>query len=141
MDDSNSNGGPSTPPRSTRGILAGQIERLGPAFRQRLARDRDQLEALFAAASAGGPDAASALRDLEISAHKLHGTAAMFGYEALGAAAGELEAGAHDAMTAGGIPADLEQRLRPRLHALEREIELAISSATATPSATDDQTK
>lgn len=133
MDDSNSNDEASKPPRSTRGILAGQIERLGPAFRQRLARDRDQLEALLATASAGGPDAAAALRDLEISAHKLHGTAAMFGYEALGAAAGELEAGAHDALMAGGIPADLEQRLRPRLQSLEREIELAISGATVTP--------
>lgn len=132
MDDSNSNNGKPNAPRTGRGILAGQVERLGPAFRQRLARDREQLESLLAVAATQGEAAAKALRDLEIAAHKLHGTAAMFGYETLGAAAGDLEAAAHDAIVTPGAPADLDAQLGPRLAALTREIDAALAGGNPT---------
>jgi HPt (histidine-containing phosphotransfer) domain-containing protein len=82
------------------GILAGQIAALGPAFRQRLVRDRHQLDALLATIAGAGdaPGDAGALREVELAAHKLHGTSAMFGYERLGLAAGRLEAAAHEAI-------------------------------------------
>lgn len=82
------------------GILAGQLATLGEAFRARLARDRDQLAAEIAAI-ASGDDPAGALRRLEVTAHKLHGTAAMFGYEELGHAAGRCEAAARRARAEG----------------------------------------
>lgn len=124
MDDSNS----SDRTRSSRGILAGQLERLGPAFRQRLGRDREQLVALLSAVEAADAASPAAIRELEICAHKLHGTAAMFGHERLGSAAGELEAAAHRAMAEGTPVADAARGMRPLLDALEREIDLAIAS-------------
>lgn len=103
MDDSSRRGG----------ILAGQIAALGPAFRQRLVRDRRQLDALLATIAGAGeaPAAAAALREVELAAHKLHGTSAMFGYERLGLAAGRLELAAHEAsaqsLPGGGAAAHL----------------------------------
>jgi HPt (histidine-containing phosphotransfer) domain-containing protein len=113
--------------RSNRGILAGQLERLGPAFRQRLARDREQFVTLLNAVGGADAGAPAALRELEVFAHKLHGTAAMFGHETLGAAAGELEAAAHAALAEGTPPADAAGRLRALYSTLEREIDAAIA--------------
>lgn len=78
-------------------LLAGQVAALGPAFRQRLVRDRRQIGALLAAIAAAGDAPSAAVREVELVAHKLHGTSAMFGYEQLGLAAGRLEAAAHAA--------------------------------------------
>jgi HPt (histidine-containing phosphotransfer) domain-containing protein len=80
------------------GILAGQIAALGPAFRQRLVRDRRQIDALLATIAAAADQPGPAVREVELAAHKLHGTSAMFGYEQLGVAAGRLEAAAHEAI-------------------------------------------
>jgi HPt (histidine-containing phosphotransfer) domain-containing protein len=111
--------------RSNRGILAGQLARLGPVFRQRLGRDREQLETLLTTVAGSGDGAPAALRELEVCAHKLHGTAAMFGYESLGAAAGRLEAEAHASLSAGVPHDETGARLQPLLDALDREIATA----------------
>jgi HPt (histidine-containing phosphotransfer) domain-containing protein len=113
--------------RSNRGILAGQLARLGPAFRQRLGRDREQLATLLAAVAGGGEGAPAALREFEACAHKLHGTAAMFGYESLGAAAGRLEAEAHASLSASPPHDAAGARLQPLLDALDREIATAMA--------------
>ena len=68
------------------GILAGQIAALGPAFRQRLVRDRRQIDALLATIAAAADQPGPAVREVELAAHKL------------GVAAGRLEAAARAAI-------------------------------------------
>jgi HPt (histidine-containing phosphotransfer) domain-containing protein len=109
------------------GILAGQVAALGPAFRQRLARDRNHIVALLATIAADEHAVAPALREIELAAHKLHGSSAMFGYEQLGHAAGRLETAAHEA-SAQALPGDRAAAHLAAAHtALVIEIEAALA--------------
>lgn len=107
------------------GILSGQMATLGAAFRARLERDRDQLAAEIATI-ASGEGLAGALRRVEVTAHKLHGTAAMFGYEALGQAAGRVEDAARRANAESLGAAAAYDLVQPTLAPLRALIEAAI---------------
>jgi HPt (histidine-containing phosphotransfer) domain-containing protein len=114
------------------GILAGQIAALGPAFRQRLVRDRRHVDALLATIAAADDAVGPAVREIELAAHKLHGTSAMFGYEQLGHAAGRLESAAHEAI-ARALPG---VRAAAHLGAAHAELVTEIDAALAgTPEA------
>jgi HPt (histidine-containing phosphotransfer) domain-containing protein len=113
-----------------RGILAAQVAALGPAFRQRLLRDRTLVLEQAAAIAAAGA-APPALRELEIAAHKLHGTAAMFGYEALGETAGRLEAAVGEVRAAGLDGAAAACRLEAPCRALVDGIDAAVAGLPA----------
>jgi HPt (histidine-containing phosphotransfer) domain-containing protein len=114
------------------GILAGQIAALGPAFRQRLVRDRRHVEALLTTIAAADDAVGPAVREIELAAHRLHGTSAMFGYEQLGHAAGRLETAAHEAI-ARALPGD---RVATHLAAAHAELVTEIEAALAgTPEA------
>lgn len=114
------------------GILSGQMETLGTAFRARLARDRDQLAAEIAKI-ASGEGLGGALRRVEVTAHKLHGTAAMFGYEELGHAAGRVEAAARRAHQDGLGPTAAHALVQPTLAPLCTLIEAALEQREAPP--------
>jgi HPt (histidine-containing phosphotransfer) domain-containing protein len=108
------------------GLLAGQVAALGPAFRQRLVRDRRQFEALLATIAAAGDAPSAAVREVELAAHKLHGTSAMFGYEQLGLAAGRLEAAAHAAIAEQMPGSRAAAQLAPVHGELAAEIQAAL---------------
>jgi HPt (histidine-containing phosphotransfer) domain-containing protein len=110
------------------GILAGQIAALGPAFRQRLVRDRGRVAALLGELEAAGDvPAPAAVREVESTAHKLHGTAAMFGYVELGEAAGRLEHAAHAAIADGLGGRAAKAFLAPLAGALTERIDAAVA--------------
>jgi HPt (histidine-containing phosphotransfer) domain-containing protein len=109
------------------GILAGQIAALGPAFRQRLVRDRRHVDGLLAAIAVADDAVGPAVREIELAAHKLHGTSAMFGYEQLGLAAGRLETAAHEAIAQGMPGGRAAAHLVGPHTELIREIEAALA--------------
>ncbi len=109
------------------GILAGQIALLGPAFRQRLARDRALLADLLADAERAGDAPSPAVRQIELCAHKLHGTSAMFGYVQLGEAAGHVESLAHEAAERGHGGARAARALAAPLRELNDWIDAAVA--------------
>lgn len=112
------------------GILSGQLATLGATFRARLARDRAQLSTEIAAI-ASGDGVAAALRRVEVTAHKLHGTAAMFGYEELGHAAGRCENAARRAHADGLDPAAACALVQPTLAPLCALIDRAMAESDA----------
>lgn len=114
------------------GILSGQMATLGNAFRARLARDREQLTHEIEAIAAGD-GLAGALRRVEVTAHKLHGTAAMFGYEALGEAAGRCEEAARRANADGLDAAGAHALVQPTLAPLCALIEAAVAQREDPP--------
>ena len=116
------------------GILAGQLAALGGAFRTRLARDREALGGEYAALAGADVDAPASLKRIELAAHKLHGTAAMFGYAELGEAAGRLERAAREALQA-GAGAQAAHAALARAHAgLATEIDVALVAPPPEPS-------
>jgi hypothetical protein len=113
------------------GILARQIAALAPAFRERLQRDRAELDGLLAELAAAGTDASGVLRRIHLAVHKLHGTSAMFGYGTLGRAAGEVEVGAHAALQAGVPGPAAAANLAAPYERLKAELEAALENLSA----------
>jgi len=105
-------------PAAGPGLLRQQLERLRGPFRERLRKDQQGFVAARDALSGGAPLDENALRRLT---HSLHGVAATFGYEALSARAGELEALLHTRSTTQGASdtASLRSLLEALLAALD----------------------
>lgn len=68
--------------------LQRQMDQIGDRFLQRLLAELSMMEALVADLEAGD---FSGLKDLELFAHRIHGSSAMFGFTAVSSLAGELE--------------------------------------------------
>lgn len=69
--------------------LQSQMERIGGRFLDRVLADFDAMDKLLVALGSGDAAAASAL---EMFAHRIHGSSAIFGFSLLSDAAGSLEA-------------------------------------------------
>lgn len=109
------------------GILAGQLAALGGAFRTRLAADRGALRDLCAALENADAEATPEVaKRIERAAHRLHGTAAMFGYAELGDCAGRLELAARDAVARNSSPEALRAAVMPPATALDQALEAAL---------------
>lgn len=113
------------------GVLAGQIKSLGGAFGARLVRDRALLAELIGALQRPEADTVAALRRVELAAHRLHGTAAMFGHAKLGRDAGRVEAAAHAALTTGLSAATAATALQAPHRALDAALARAIAELGA----------
>lgn len=68
--------------------LTQQMSEIGTRYLRRTVGEMDRLQELCAALPQGG---AEALKEIEHLAHKMHGTGAMFGFDQVSEAAGELE--------------------------------------------------
>jgi len=69
--------------------LQHQMEQIGARFLDRVLPDLDAMEELLAELGAGNASAAAAL---EMVAHRIHGSSAIFGFSMLSEAAGAIEA-------------------------------------------------
>ena len=69
--------------------LQSQMEKIGGRFLDRVLADFDAMEKLLAALASGDAAASTAL---EMFAHRIHGSSAIFGFSSLSEAAGALEA-------------------------------------------------
>ncbi|MCZ8129940.1 MAG: Hpt domain-containing protein [Steroidobacteraceae bacterium] len=125
------------PPRDDRarrtGVLAGQLAALGDAFRARLLRDRESLAAAYAALAAADADAPASLKRIEHAAHRLHGTAAMFGYAKLGESAGRLERAARETLARGTSDGAAHSALAVSYAGLDGEFDAALARAPSGP--------
>lgn len=84
MPESEGGGGASDRPAE----LQRQMDQIGDRFLQRLLAELAMMHELIADLEAGE---FSGLKDLELFAHRIHGSSAMFGFTAISALAGELE--------------------------------------------------
>src|SRR5262245_4392109 len=86
--------------------LARQMMEIGNRYLRRTLGELDKLKQLVAAAN----DAAT-LKEIEHLAHKIHGSGAMFGFDAVSARAGEMETLAAKGVIDAGVVPQLEKHL------------------------------
>jgi chemotaxis protein histidine kinase CheA len=114
---------PKMPPSMPQDMQQKMLE-IGARYLQRTTGEIEELRRMAANLSINGADS---LKELEILAHRIRGSGAVFGYTTISDLAGEMEMLAVETLRSANIDSQLAERFARHIDALEAEVNTCIA--------------